>query len=70
MDVPVICALISFLLCLVTLVGFLIYGSWSFNRGFDWKVPFPEGTQIIQKRDTHRGLFRTKGSAVMIAKIP
>ena len=70
MDVPVICALISFLLCLAALVSFLIYGSWSFNRGFDWKVPFPEGTQIIQKSDTHRGLFRTKGTAVIVAKIP
>lgn len=56
--------------CVLFFCVFLVYGSWSFNRGFDWKVPFPEGTQIIQKSDTHRGLFRTKGTAIVIAKIP
>ena len=49
---------------------FLVYGVWAFNMGFDWKAPFPAGTQILQKSDTHRGLFRTKGTAVIVAKIP
>lgn len=66
----VICPLTFFLLTLFLLFGFFAYGSWSYNRSFDQKVPFPEGTQIIQKSDTHRGLFRTKGTAVIIAKIP
>lgn len=48
----------------------LVYGVWTTNMTFDWKVPFPEGTQILQKSDTHQGIFRRKGIAVMVAKIP
>ena len=48
----------------------LVYGVWTTNMTFDWKVPFPEGTRIIQKSDTHQGIFRRKGLAVMVAKIP
>ena len=58
------------LLPLLLFCGILVYGVWTMNMPFDWKVPFPEGTQIIQQTDTHQGLFRREGIAVMVAKIP
>ncbi len=33
-------------------------------------VPFPEGTEILEQWDTHEGLLRTKGTAVVVARIP
>ena len=50
--------------------AFLVYGVWATNRPHDWKVPFPEGTQILEKSDTHQGIFRRKGISVVVAKIP
>ena len=64
---PFILAILVFLLLFF---AFLVYGVWAMNMPFDWKVPFPEGTQIIQQTDTHQGLFRREGVAVMVAKIP
>lgn len=58
------------LFCVLIFFAVFVYGVWGFNMSFDQKVPFPEGTQIIQKSDTHRGLFREKGTAVIVAKIP
>ena len=49
---------------------FLVYGVWSTNQPPNWGQPFPEGTQIIQRTDTHRGFFRRKGIAVLVVQIP
>lgn len=58
------------ILCVLFFSAVLVYGVWTMNMPFDWKVPFPEGTQIIQKSDTHQGVFRRHGVAVVVAKIP
>lgn len=49
---------------------FWVYVVWSMNQPHDWKVPFPEGTQILEKSDTHQGIFRRKGISMVVAKIP
>ncbi len=58
------------LLPLLLFCGFFVYGVWTMNMPFDWKVPFPDGTQIIQQTDTHKGLFRSEGVAIVVAQIP
>lgn len=58
------------LLPLLLFCGIFVYGVRTMNMPFDWKVPFPEGTQIIQQTDTHQGLFRREGVSVVVAKIP
>lgn len=64
--IPVLIVLLG-----VTLVcAFLAYGIWTTNMAFDEMVPFPEGTQIIRKTDTHQGVFRRKGTAVAVVRIP
>lgn len=55
---------------LVLFCTFLVYGVWSTNQPPNWGKPFPEGTQIIQRTDTHQGFFRRKGIAVLVVQIP
>ena len=57
-------------LCVLFYFSVFVYGVWTMNMAFERKVPFPEGTQIIQKNDTHQGIFRGQGVAVVVAKIP
>ena len=56
---------------LVAIPVFIIFFSiCSMNSPSHLGVYFPEGTQIIEQTDTHRGLFRKKGTAIVVAKIP
>ncbi len=55
---------------LLLFCAFLVYGVWSTNQPPNWGEPFPEGTQIIHQIDTHQGIFRREGVAVLVAQIP
>ena len=50
--------------------AFLVYGIWMTSVYSNFRVPFPEGTQILRETDTHRGFFRSKGITVVVAIIP
>ena len=51
--------------------GFLVlFSIWSMNSPSHLGVSFPEGTQIIEQTDTHQGLFRREGIAIVVAQIP
>lgn len=56
------------------LIGFpffiAIFGIWSMNSPSNLGVYFPEGTQLIEQTDTHQGLFRKEGIAIVVAQIP
>jgi len=68
---PFSVVVLIFSLLSVALFGvFLVYGIWMTSVYSNLRVPFPEGTQIIQETDTHRGFFRSKGIAVVVAYIP
>ena len=58
----------------VLLFGFpffiALFGIWSMNSPSDLGVYFPEGTQVIEQTDTHQGLFRKEGVAVVVAQVP
>ncbi len=47
-----------------------LYIVWGSSAPVELDIPFPEGTEIVEQRDTHKGLFRTEGTAVTIAIIP
>ena len=59
----------------VILAGFLLLGFsfgeiWSMNSPSNLGVSFPEGTQITEEIDTHQGIFRKEGVAVVVAQVP
>ncbi len=65
----------------VTLAGILLYVvspffwlccyiGWTGSRPTTLPVDFPEGTQIIEKIDTHQGFFREKGVTAVAVQIP
>jgi len=56
-----------FALPICLLAGFII---WSNNTPSTLEVAFPEGTKIIEQSDTHQGLFRKEGVAIVVAKVP
>lgn len=57
-------------LCALLFFVFLVYAFWSMNAPSHVNVPFPNGTQILQKTDTHQGFFRRHGTAITVAQIP
>ena len=63
-------ALAGFLLFVVSPLLLLNYIKWVETRPTTLPVDFPEGTQIIEKIDTHQGLFREKGVTAVVAQIP
>ncbi len=56
------------LLSALLLVGIILYPVWSFQAPPSFG-PFPPNTEILQQSDTHKGLFRTKGTYVVVAQI-
>lgn len=62
--------LILDVLCVLLFFAFLMYAFWSMNAPSHVNVPFPNGTQILQKTDTHQGFFRGQGTAITVAQIP
>ena len=69
-SLPALIVLVLSFFSLALFCAFWGYGAWSMNQPHDWKVPFPEGTQLLEKSDTHQGFFRSKGISVVVAKIP
>ena len=65
-----IVALILSFFSIAFFIAFLVYGIWMTSVHSNLRVPFPEGTQILRETDTHRGFFRSKGIAVVVAVIP
>ena len=66
------------MLC-AALAGFVLFGFpiwiipyavWSTNLPTALDTAFPEGTQILEQTDTHRGLYRREGVAVVVAQVP
>lgn len=57
-----LCVLLFFVVC--------VYVVWNANSPAHVNVPFPEGTQIIRKTDTHQGFFRRQGTAITVVQIP
>lgn len=47
-----------------------VFGIWSTNSPSNLGIYFPEGTQIIEQTDTHKGLFRKEGVAIVVAQLP
>ena len=43
---------------------------WRSTTPVELDVPFPQGTEIVEQWDTHKGLFRLEGTAVVVARIP
>ena len=64
--------LLCFLVFLPLLLigGFGIFLFWTSTAPSHVNVVFPSGTQVIEQTDTHRGFFRTEGTAIMVAQIP
>lgn len=58
------------LLPLLLIGGFGIFLFWTSTAPSHVNVVFPSGTQVIEQTDTHRGFFRTEGTAIMVAQIP
>lgn len=59
----------------VMLAGFLLlvfsfWGIGSMNSPSNLGVSLPEGTQIMEEIDTHQGIFRKEGVAVVVAQVP
>lgn len=52
------------------LLVFSFWGIWSMNSPSNLGVSFPEGTQFLEEMDTHQGIFRKKGVAVVVAQVP
>lgn len=61
-------ALRVFLLLCPLFLG--LYLVWSSAAPVKLDVPFPKGTEIVEQWDTHKGLFRTEGTAVTVALVP
>lgn len=57
-----LCVLLFFVVC--------VYVVWNVNYPAHVNVPFPEGTKIVRKTDTHQVFFRTNGTAITVAQIP
>lgn len=63
-------SLAGFLLFVVSPLLLLNYIRWVETRPTTLPVDFPEGTQIVEKIDTHQGFFREKGVTVVVAEVP
>lgn len=63
----VLAGVVLFFLPLCLFVGFVV---WASNSPSELGIAFPEGTKILEESDTHHGLFRRKGIAIVVAQIP
>ena len=63
----VLAGLVIFALPLCLLEGFVV---WSNNAPSGIGISFPEGTKLIEQTDTHQGLFRKEGIAIVVAQVP
>lgn len=52
----------------ILLWGTILYAIWCMQAPPSFG-PFPPNTEILQQTDTHKGLFRTKGTYVVVAQI-
>ena len=57
-------------LYMILILGSCVYVAWNANAPTHINVLFPEDTQIIRKTDTHKGFFRSRGTAVTVVQIP
>ena len=58
------------LIPLLLIGGFGFFLFWTSTTPSHVNVVFPNGTQIIEQTDTHQGLFRREGIAIVVAQIP